>query len=45
MLSTAAEKAVACAPFTHRARVRSPVGTSFPEYHLSVIIILLIPPC
>ena len=27
--STAVEQAVACAPVTQRARVRSPVGTSF----------------
>ena len=28
-LSTAVEQEVACAPVTQRARVRSPVGTSF----------------
>ena len=62
--STSVEQAVACAPFTQQARVRSPIGTSFvgevfsvfnltcktnvkklqahnfPEYHLTVIIVI-----
>ena len=61
-MSTAVEQAVTCAPVAQRARIRSPVGTSFlgeffitsktnvrklhaqkvHEYHLAIVIILII---